>query len=223
MTTTTRKTIRVENIQPRPYKGKLSHTQRVEKNIYNAEIVPGKSIRIYGSIRGTESTGFREVYLWGFRDGDRDGAETARLLALPDVESEELAGMVAAWQAAHLISDEEARIRVCGIHQAVIQDWLEEHEFRRNLPLKQMTVRSRFVETWTPFNRTFHVGDEVITGSYNLTYLDPISAISAKTVTTTGGTTGYPETKRFDLYTFIDRNHDLDLAKVRKHNSEWTD
>jgi hypothetical protein len=48
--TTTKKTLFIENIQPRPYtwQGTRFEPRTEHRTIYNAVIVPGKSIRIWG-------------------------------------------------------------------------------------------------------------------------------------------------------------------------------
>jgi len=69
------------------------------------------------------------------------------------------------------------------------------------------------------FDRTFHVGDTVEHGSYNLKYLGQITVIGKSTVTIERSDIGSTAT-RMGLYEFVDRNCDLDLAKIARDNAE---
>jgi hypothetical protein len=71
---------------------------------------------------------------------------------------------------------------------------------------------------WEEFDRTFRVGEEIITGSYNLTYLDPITDIKAKAVVT------YDEdcqkNSHHKLARFVRKNWNLNANAVRRRNEE---
>ena len=69
------------------------------------------------------------------------------------------------------------------------------------------------------YDLTFKVGDTAEYGSYNLSYLGPIIAITAKTVTVDKGSTG-GRVKRLSLHEFNWRNRDFDLEEIRKRNAE---
>lgn len=70
------------------------------------------------------------------------------------------------------------------------------------------------------FSRRFEVGDECVTGSFNLIYTDPVAAITAKTVSTSKGY-GYdkPRMKRFDLESFCSMNWDCNLEEIAERNA----
>lgn len=69
----------------------------------------------------------------------------------------------------------------------------------------------------------FKVGDEAVSGSYNLTYLDPIEKITEKNVI-------FGKDKRYyganaprqfmKIGEFVWRNADFDLEKIKKDNAE---
>jgi|SRR5215471_15409344 len=68
------------------------------------------------------------------------------------------------------------------------------------------------------FDRTFHIGDVVEHGSYNLQYTGKITAIGKSTITIERSDI-CSSNKRMDLYEFVDRNCDLDLAKIARNNA----
>ncbi len=73
--------------------------------------------------------------------------------------------------------------------------------------------------------RIFRTGDQAEYGSYNLVYFAPIRALTAKTVVIAedAPVSGTRPTHRLTLAQFVEKNHDFDLAKARKRNSEWMD
>lgn len=66
------------------------------------------------------------------------------------------------------------------------------------------------------FDLTFNIGDQAEYDSFNLIYTGKIVSITAKTVTIEE----YGQKHRLDLYTFIRRNYDFNLDKIRKYNAE---
>ena len=66
------------------------------------------------------------------------------------------------------------------------------------------------------YDRTFKVGDIVVTGSYNLTYTGPILAIGAKTVTVEGVC---GRTERMSIYSFNFYNNTMDLEDIARRNA----
>ena len=70
---------------------------------------------------------------------------------------------------------------------------------------------------------TFNVGDEAISGSYNLTYLDPIEKITEKNVIFCKSKKYYGANvpRQFmKIGEFVWRNADFDLEKIKKDNAE---
>lgn len=78
---------------------------------------------------------------------------------------------------------------------------------------KQIRIFGEFKEG-KKFDRVFKIGDTVEIGSYNLIYTGEILSISEKTVTIDDS----GRKKRMSLYDFINKNYDLDLEKISKHN-----
>lgn len=66
------------------------------------------------------------------------------------------------------------------------------------------------------YDRTFKVGDTVVTGSYNLTYTGPILAIGAKTVTVKGVC---GRTERMSIYSFNSYNNTMNLEDISRRNA----
>ena len=68
----------------------------------------------------------------------------------------------------------------------------------------------------------FNVGDQAISGSYNLTYLDPIEKITEKNVIFGKDKCYGPNAPRkfMKIGEFTWRNADFDLAKIQKDNDE---
>lgn len=69
---------------------------------------------------------------------------------------------------------------------------------------------------------TFKVGDLAVSGSYNLTYLDPIEKITEKNVIFGKDKMYGPNAPRkfMKIAEFTWRNADFDLEKIRKDNDE---
>jgi hypothetical protein len=65
----------------------------------------------------------------------------------------------------------------------------------------------------------FKVGDEAISGSYNLIYLDRIASITEKTVTLAKSYKG-GKSIRMKLARFVSYNADFDLEYIKKSNAE---
>jgi hypothetical protein len=80
--------------------------------------------------------------------------------------------------------------------------------------------RRRSIEP-TPYDRTFHIGDQAEHGSYNLSYYGPIVAITAKSVTIRSDVDG--RNRRLSLAEFSRRNWNFDLQTARRRNGEWMD
>lgn len=68
----------------------------------------------------------------------------------------------------------------------------------------------------------FKVGDQAVSGSYNLTYLDPIASITEKSVIFGKDKLYGPNApkKRMKIAEFTWRNADFDLEKIKKDNAE---
>ena len=68
----------------------------------------------------------------------------------------------------------------------------------------------------------FKVGDQASSGSYNLTYLDPIEKITEKNVIFGKDNAYGPNAprKHMKIAEFTWRNADFDLAKIQKDNAE---
>jgi hypothetical protein len=102
------------------------------------------------------------------------------------------------------------------------------HEYNAEINLTKKTIRVYGFSTnydrnskkiRVDFNRTFKVGDLVEYGSYNLTYTDPIGAITEKGVKINHNS----RNSIMKIGDFINRNWDLDLAKIKAHNAAWMD
>ena len=87
-------------------------------------------------------------------------------------------------------------------------------------PATQLSPARR-TETTAIQSRTFKVGDQAEHGSYNLVYYGSIQTITEKTVVIFDRT--YDKTRRLSIGEFVFRNHDFDLARAQKRNSEWMD
>ena len=72
-------------------------------------------------------------------------------------------------------------------------------------------------------DRTFRLGDVVEEHSYNLVYTGVIHAITAKTIKVRHERGNGDSCKHMDLYAFVSRNWDLNLAAISKRNAEWSD
>lgn len=70
------------------------------------------------------------------------------------------------------------------------------------------------------YARTFVMGEQAEGDSYNLSYFGPIVGITDKTVTID---LRRENLVRLDLFSFIDRNYDFDLAKARNRNANYMD
>ena len=68
----------------------------------------------------------------------------------------------------------------------------------------------------------FKVGDQAISGSYNLTYLDPIEKITEKNEIFGQDRAYGPNAPRkfMKISEFLWRNADFDLEKIKKDNAE---
>ena len=103
-----------------------------------------------------------------------------------------------------------------------------DHSFNAEINLTKKSIRiygskERYgrgsVKQVVSFDRTFGIGDLVEYGSYNLTYTDPIAAITPQGVK-------IDHHGRFSimkLVDFIGRNYDLDLQAIAEKNAAWMD
>lgn len=80
-------------------------------------------------------------------------------------------------------------------------------------------ILRRTVSDPVHFDRVFKVGDVVEHGSYNLSYTGKITAIGKSTITIERSDIGSSAT-RMGLYEFVDRNYNLDLARIERENAE---
>lgn len=199
--------------------------ERIEATV---EVVPGVSIRI----RGRAKVGEKDTGVWTISIDDGsvwDGATEWRaeartkLARLSADTLHTLGQMLCAYHRGDLGDRETAGklLRDAFLHDADLDlgTTIKGRFFPVNtLRLGSLHAHGVFEPVWQEFDRTFSIGDEVATGSYNLVYTDPIIGITAKTVTTSGGVNG--ASQRFTLLKFVRANWDLDLVKIRKHNAE---
>lgn len=193
------KTHRYENLDdPRWSKG--------SKHIFNAVVVTGSHIEISGAVyQGEKKTGEKSPL---------DDIYAACVDAGPGDDS---------WLILHDAFEEFSKTK----HLSFIQGVLNRIADGTNNDFDLRTVEN-YIEAEKPtrpryrlFNRTFHIGDTVEVGSYNLVYTAKITRITAKSVFTDNDYSTC--TTQFKLWEFINRNWNLDLAAINKQNSEWMD
>ncbi len=114
------------------------------------------------------------------------------------------------------------------IHRSIKSVYSAKQNLNAEINLTKQTIRIYGTEKgvwdtkakdYTPiqFDRTYKVGDIVETGSYNLTYTNPIVKFTAKNVVVNKGGDSNTFMK---LDEFIYRNWDLDLEKIKRSNHE---
>lgn len=65
------------------------------------------------------------------------------------------------------------------------------------------------------FDLTFKLGDVAVYDSFNMVYTAKIKSIGPKTITV--------GSRRLDICTFAQKNHDYNAERIAKRNGEWMD
>lgn len=94
-------------------------------------------------------------------------------------------------------------------------------QFSKNEDGKTVVHLTGRYGNWKDVDIKFTEGDTAIYDSYNFDYLGTIEKITDKAVTIKPNHGS--RTKRLDLATFANRNHDFSLEKSHKRRMEWMD
>lgn len=189
------KLIQHRNILPPARRGSRRDAFVEEGSVYNADVVVGESIRIFGKKRnGQEIIGKRVWSGAGFWSQDHgDWIETVQ-------DNPELI--------AFLVARDEGDPNYA---PGMVGDWCIEHGAPPGLPFSSL----QWVNTYTPkfvdFDKTFRIGDYVVEGAYHHSYSRPIAKITGKTVTVTMYS---GDERRVPLHEFCWCNWNFDLAGV---------
>jgi hypothetical protein len=193
------KLIQHRNILPPARRGSRRDSFVEEGSVYNADVVVGESIRIFGKKQnGHTPTGKRVWAGAGFWSQDhRDWIETVQ-------DHPELIAILSARDA----SDPKYA-------PEILADWCIEHGADASLPFGSLHLVNTYVPKYEEFDRTFYVGGRVVEGSHNLIYTRPITKISGKTVTVEYFS---GDSRRMSLYEFCWRNWNYDAEWIAEHN-----
>jgi hypothetical protein len=193
------KFIQHRNILPPARRGSRRDSFVEEGSVYNADVVIGESIRIFGKKRnGQEITGKRVWSGAGFWSQDHgDWIETVQ-------DHPELIAILSARDAG-----DPSYVK------GMVGDWCIEHGADASLPFDSLNLVNTYIPKYEEFDRTFYIGDRAVEGSYNLIYIRPITKIAAKTVTVEMYS---EETRRMSLYEFCWRNWDYNAERIQNHN-----
>lgn len=169
-----------------------------ERSWANVEIIPGKSIRVFGSKRtGCERTGNLNVFSNAFHCEMRQTID-AWLKTLLQPAKNELGRM-------------RLEIPAADSDEGVIMDWIEEHGGERCW-FREITARYEYEDVFEYVNRTFEIGDNAEYLYINYPFYGPVMSITAKTVSVWDSC--YKKNKRFNLSQFADKNWDFNQAKA---------
>lgn len=180
-------------------------TQR-EIATYNADVTPGKSIRLWGCQPWGSKSAHVNLEAMDLPFGSRAQALREAALAGNDV-----AAVAALADLLEESGDPQADLcRRC--YDAA-------SELMRRPAAVAAGPLAAYVTEYRDFDLTFKVGDLAEHDSYNLTYTGRIKSITAKTVSIVDDCID-SRVRRLSLYQFAWRNWDFNAAKVAKDNAD---
>lgn len=189
-----------------------------ERCVWTAEVVPGESIRIFGSYLKHRG---REVF--GVQFSTYTVVGRTRWIHTPH-------GVEVAARYERLSSDVRRLLgnlllglRKREVPLGIARDAFEEHLEVTLTPDVLDCLgfeHGEDVYDEIAFDRTFEVGFEAISGGFNIDYIDTIQSIGKKTVTLSRFG---DRTTRMKIAQFVRENYRKTVSEARKSNSEWMD